>query len=331
MASRPVSATIDARLHAQSTQKEAVPSCNRANPRTASFIGGNQLIAPPPPPPPLPSHDHSESNNGNEPDSIAEIPGALIADTRARSGDCTGTTSVVDGGSTLETILGLLVASLKSRGDPIQDLTSRLSGLESTRSRDTHRCSFSGLPVEESRDTSDPGGTDRRQTHNNEVDHREERGASGREEDMPSSAKGCYRERHHAPSSERGRKTPATLGVTVVDEDEAGSQRHELSGATRGLAGPTLATTVGGYTDGFEGTRIGVSGGNVPTSLENTDSRDDIHWRLETERRDMRRSLEVMKGEVARVVGQFRERAERAEARAASADELARVNALRYL
>ncbi|CAM9868507.1 unnamed protein product [Ectocarpus sp. 6 AP-2014] len=54
-------------------------------------------------------------------------------------------------------------------------------------------------------------------------------------------------------------------------------------------------------------------------------------WRLETERRDTRRRLEAMKGEVERVVGQFRARAERAEAAAASAEQRAKVKALRYL
>lgn len=56
-----------------------------------------------------------------------------------------------------------------------------------------------------------------------------------------------------------------------------------------------------------------------------------LRWKLETERRDTRRRLEAMKGEVERVVGQFRSRAERAEAAAASAEKKATINALRYL
>lgn len=54
-------------------------------------------------------------------------------------------------------------------------------------------------------------------------------------------------------------------------------------------------------------------------------------WKLETERRDTRRRLEAMKGEVERVVEQFRARAERAEAAALSAEKRAKIKALRYL
>lgn len=58
---------------------------------------------------------------------------------------------------------------------------------------------------------------------------------------------------------------------------------------------------------------------------------ESLRWKLETERRDTRRRLEAMKGEVERVVGQFRTRAVRAEAAAASAEKRAAVKALRYL
>ncbi|CAM9613490.1 unnamed protein product, partial [Pylaiella littoralis] len=58
---------------------------------------------------------------------------------------------------------------------------------------------------------------------------------------------------------------------------------------------------------------------------------ESLRWKLETERRDTRRRLEAMKGEVERVVGQFQMRAERAEATAASAEKRAAVKALRYL
>lgn len=58
---------------------------------------------------------------------------------------------------------------------------------------------------------------------------------------------------------------------------------------------------------------------------------EHLRWKLETERRDTRRRLDAMKGEVERVVGQFRERAERAEAAAVSAETRATIKALRYL
>lgn len=58
---------------------------------------------------------------------------------------------------------------------------------------------------------------------------------------------------------------------------------------------------------------------------------ESLRWKLETERRDTRRRLEAMAVEVERVVGQFRTRAERAEAAAASAEKRAAVKALRYL
>lgn len=58
--------------------------------------------------------------------------------------------------------------------------------------------------------------------------------------------------------------------------------------------------------------------------------RDHLRWKLELERRDMRRRLDWMKSEMERVIGQFRGRTERAEAKAASAEERARMKALRY-
>lgn len=58
--------------------------------------------------------------------------------------------------------------------------------------------------------------------------------------------------------------------------------------------------------------------------------RDHLRWKLELERRDMRRRLDWMKSEMERVIGQFRGRTERAEAKAASAEERARTKALRY-
>lgn len=70
---------------------------------------------------------------------------------------------------------------------------------------------------------------------------------------------------------------------------------------------------------------------NSGTDIYHQHDRRDLRWQLETERRHTRKVLEAMKGEVERVVGQFRARAERAEAAAASAERRATVKALQYL
>lgn len=58
---------------------------------------------------------------------------------------------------------------------------------------------------------------------------------------------------------------------------------------------------------------------------------DDLRWKLVLQQRDWRRRFEAMKQTVEAVVGQFRERAERAEALVASAEERARVQAFQCL
>ena len=61
------------------------------------------------------------------------------------------------------------------------------------------------------------------------------------------------------------------------------------------------------------------------------DDKGGLRRKLETERRHSQKVLETMKSEVERVVGQFRARAERAEAAAASAERRATAKALQYL
>ena len=64
---------------------------------------------------------------------------------------------------------------------------------------------------------------------------------------------------------------------------------------------------------------------------EEEEEEEDLRWKLEAERRNARERLEAMKGELERIVGQFRARAERAEAAAASAEKRAAVKAFQYL
>lgn len=72
-------------------------------------------------------------------------------------------------------------------------------------------------------------------------------------------------------------------------------------------------------------------GADVRYEYARENGEEDLRWKLETERRNARRRLQAMKGEVERVVGQYRARTERAEAAAASAEKRATVKALQYL
>eukprot|EP00752_Nemacystus_decipiens_P017732 g15900.t1 len=104
---------------------------------------------------------------------------------------------------------------------------------------------------------------------------------------------------------------------------------------------PAATAGAGGALDAVEGTTelAAVKGGGTNAeaaadSLPESSRRsceERLRWKLETERRDTRKRLEAMKGEVERVLGQFRSRTERAEAAAASAEKRATLKALRYL
>ena len=152
--------------------------------------------------------------------------------------------------------------------------------------------------------------------------------APGSEEDAPAVGKFCGGRSHEGSTTDTA---TAAAAAVVLESDDAGDLI--LPGSRRACnSNPPPAKS-----------RAGNPSADIcyekPSTITNNSTavwyeytgEEDLRWKLETERRNVRERLEAMKGEVERVVGQFRARAERAEAAAASAEKRATVKALQYL